>query len=254
MLYRYFRWLDDVIDSRETSEKDKIEFLAQERSRIDDLYALPRMPAPDLPAQIVGYDRRHGNRLKSWIKLMFEVFEFDARRAGRVLGSDEIFDYSRRLAEAYTRLLINFIEPRYPYAAADARLAHACHLLHMLRDYEIDLGLGYINIGRDEADRYGFRIGEAGGEGFRRWLDDRLDMVDQIFKEGRSRILALPFARVKLIALLYCFRYKQVMQRVRRRGLSRTADHELRPADILRLIGEMSGLTARHLWQRMKLW
>jgi len=190
LLYQYFRWLDDRIDDKLTPGKDKISFLAGERRRINDLYARPIVSAPDLPAQIVRYDRRHDNRLKPWIALMFEVFDFDARRAGRVVESRAIVEYSRRLAEAYTRLLVNFIEPRYPYAASDAQLAHACHILHMLRDYEIDLDLGYINIGHDEAARHGFKIGDTTGQGFRHWLDDRLAAIGASINTG----LGLDFA------------------------------------------------------------
>ncbi len=249
-LYRYFRRLDDRVDDPALSAREKTALVAAERRRIEALYHAAD-PADPLD-RVVRYDR--AGRLRGWIRRMLDVFEFDARRTGQVVDRSQIMAYSRNLSEAYTRFLVEFLEPRYAYEPEDARLAHACHLLHMLRDHDIDQDLGYDNIGQDEAEHYGFQPGDCEGSGFRRWLQERLDLIEGLFASGRRSIRSRPYLRIKLIVHLYCFRYETVLRRIQRHGLHLPAAG--RPG-LLDLLGCGAGcmiLLLDHAWQRLRPW
>lgn len=251
-IYGYFRWLDDRVDDPGLAAPEKTALVAAERRRIRALYAAPDPADPLDP--VVRYDLGRAGRLREWFDRMLDVFEFDARRTGQYVDRPQIMEYSQNLSEVYTRFLVEFLEPRYGYEPPDARLAHACHLLHMLRDHAVDRGLGYYNIGRDEAERYGFQPGDVGGEGLRRWLGERLDLIDDCLRAGWRRIRRKRSLRIKLIVHLYCCRYRPMLRRLRRHGLGPAAGRPPGLTDVLRSAAGALFLLAGHLWQRLRPW
>ncbi len=250
-LYCYLRGLDDFVDDPKTSVPDKKIFIAAERGRIDGLYTTAN-PADPMNL-VIQYDIQHGRQMREWLHQLLDVFEFDIQRTGQRVISGQIMSYSRRLSEAYTHFLIAFLEPRYQYNPQDAQLAHACHLLHMLRDHEIDHKLGYYNIGTDEAQKYGFQNGATKGAGFQRWLNERLNMIEEYLSAGRQRLQNQPSLRIKLIVYLYCHRYCKVLNHLRRHGLAATKIKSGQP-DLLRMAAGSILLIISHAWQRLKPW
>jgi hypothetical protein len=124
----------------------------------------------------------------------------------------------------------------------------------MLRDRDLDRSLGYFNIGRDEAQRFGFRPGDRGGEGVERWLRERLDLIDECLRAGWRRIRAKRSLRIKLIVHLYCCRYRPMHRRLRRHGLGPACGGPPGPADVLRSLSGALFLLAEHLGQRLRPW
>lgn len=198
-------------------------------------------------AQIVYYDRSHNNMLRPFMTRMMDVFEFDSARQYKKVTEQELLDYSLTLGSAYTQLLVRFVEPRYRIEQDNVQLAHACHQSHMLRDFEEDLKLGYINIAKQDIDTYHVDP-HIRDDNFRQWLKDRITSIREKFKKGNARLDRVPILRIKIIARLYCFRYESVLQQIEDTDYQLLADYTLRVRDTLKLMPILFSTIFRHIW------
>jgi len=247
LLYTYLRTVDDYIDTRERTPQEKQRFLRAQRNLIDDLYAGKVLQGSSMIARIVLYDRCHDNMLRPFIARMMDIFEFDSARQYKNVSEQELLDYSLALGSAYTQLLIRFVEPRYRVEQENVQLAHACHLSHMLRDFQEDLKLGYINIAKQDIKTY--RVDpNMQDDNFRKWLKDRIAGIREKFKKGKVRLDSIPILRIKIIARLYCFRYEAVLQQIEDADYQLRAAYHLRVRDILKLTSTLFATIFRHIW------
>lgn len=251
VLYSYFRWLDDFVDERSRSERERREFISGQDSVIRGLYRSRSTDRNGLIGRIVQHDLDGGCRLKPLILTMLDTFRFDLKRANRVVSFDELQDYSRNLGSAYAGLLLCFVEPTYKRQEEDSLLAHACHLVHMLRDFEKDRKLGYINISQEEMEEHNIRLSQIEDERFEEWLKDRIKTIQRYFLKGKAKLNENPVLRLKLIGHLYCFRYETVLRQIREAGYRLKDSYSLRFQDVARLILTSIFVPLRHLWQTM---
>lgn len=250
LLYTYLRTVDDYIDTIEHTPQEKQRFLVQQRTLIDDLYAGNVSQTPSMIAQIIQYDRHHDIMLRPFIIRMMHIFEFDSARQDKNVSEQELLDYSLALGSAYTQLLIRFVEPRYRVKQENVQLAHACHLSHMLRDFQEDLKLGYINIARQDIDAYGVDP-TIQDDNFRKWLKDRIALIRKKFKQGNARLDRIPVLRIKIIARLYCLRYEAVLQQIEDADYRLLTAYHLRVRDVLKLAAILFTTIFRHIWHSL---
>lgn len=209
LLYSYFRELDDYVDAPGRDSHDALEVIREQRDLVDKVYVTGRSQ-PGLPiSPVLVEDRANGKRLRPAVHSMLDVFEFDSRRKGKAVPQQDLMLYSMKLAGAYTGLLLAFIEGGTRYQALGAELAHACHIIHMLRDYRQDRELGYINV----PDRVG-----AGDQGLSCFIDKTVAHVEDLLRRGKERLATIPSLRVKLMAALYCSRYERVLVHIKSSG------------------------------------
>lgn len=251
VLYSYFRWLDDFVDERSRSERERKEFISGQDSVIRGLYQSRSTDRNGLIGRIVQHDLDGGCRLKPLILTMLDTFRFDLKRANAIVSFPDLENYSRNLGSAYAGLLLCFVEPSYKCRQEDILLAHACHLVHMLRDFNKDRKLGYLNISQEEIEEYNIRLGQVQDENFRGWLKDRIEAIQRYFVRGKAKLNENPVLRLKIIGHLYCFRYETVLRQIRKAGYRLKDDYSLRFQDVARLILTSIFVPLRHLWQTM---
>lgn len=251
LLYCYFRSLDDFVDEKKRSEKERGEFVSEQRALVMNLYQQRNANCDGLIGQIVEYDLDRGCRLEPLILRMLDTFQFDLKRENRVVSFEELQSYSRNLGSAYAGLLLCFVEPGYECREEDSLLAHACHLVHMLRDFEKDRRLGYVNISREEMEEHRIRLRHIQDEGFRGWLKDRIKTIEKYFVWGKARLNKNRILRLKLIGHLYCFRYERILRQISKAGYRLKDDYPLRGADVARLILTSISVPLRHMWQAL---
>lgn len=250
LLYTYLRTVDDYIDTRERTPQEKKRFLREQRNLIDHLYAGKVLPETSMIARIVLYDRYHNNMLRPLIARMMDIFEFDSARQYNNVSEQELLDYSLALGSAYTQLLIRFVEPRYRVERENVQLAHACHLSHMLRDFQEDLKLGYINIAKQDIKTY--RVDPyIQDDNFRKWLKDRIAGIREKFKKGNARLDRIPILRIKIIGRLYCFRYQAVLRQIEDADYRLLTAYHLRVRDVLKLTAILFTTIFRHIWHSL---
>ena len=237
-LYEYFREIDDYIDEADGDRDEKMRFLDQRIEFLDGIYrgdyTQPVVPLDREILKVVRYDLAKGSHLRAAILRMFEVFRFDAARKGRLITGSEILASSRALSHSFVEMLLYFVNQGYEYKESDLLLAHACHLIHMIRDYFNDQRLGYINIPKDEIARYNIKLDRTDDSNFRAWLRDRVYFIKRLLRRGEAGLSSIPDFRIRLIARLFSFRYEIVLKRIEENGYQLQTRYSSKPMDLIR--------------------
>ncbi|MBN2620006.1 squalene/phytoene synthase family protein [candidate division WOR-3 bacterium] len=253
-LYAYLRQVDDFIDEGKAGRDEYLDYIQKQRIIVHELYSNGAAADDSLLSQIIEHDRMYGHKFKACIDLMMDVFEFDARRKNNgSVSALELHSYSMNLARAYTHFLIHFVEPRYQRSENDILLAHACHLAHMIRDLMIDHDLGYINIPREDASAYALDPVIFNTVEMSRWLKKEVRRIEHLMRQGKRALCSSPMFRVKLIGLLYCFRYEVIVRQIKTVGYSLRTSYPMCFMDMMRLCGQCFAVCVKHLFQCVRI-
>ncbi len=231
--YAYFRWADDVIDGSQ-SNGECIAFVKRQKELVNRLYRNERpddlTPEEEIIADLISHDRSENSGLRSYIYNFLAILEFDARRKGQLVSQQELTWYSDRLGKAVTDDIQYFIGNGHPYPDTDNRYlaATAAHITHMLRDMVEDVPEGFVNIPREYLEAHGLNPEDVDNPAFRAWVQERVELARQYFREGNRYLDELDVLRCKIAGYWYCFRFEVVLDAIERDGYTLRADYSER--------------------------
>ncbi len=252
--YGYFRWADDVVDTGSQHDNERVSFIKRQRELIGRLYQNERpdnlTAEEEIIADLISYDRE-GSGLHSFVLNFLAAIEFDAHRKGQLASQRELMRYSNHLGQAVTDAIQYFICNGHPYPKAKDQYlaATAAHITHMLRDLVGDVEEGYINIPREYLEEHGIGPQDVGSLAFRAWVQERVALARQYFRDGKRYIDGLDVLRCKIAAHWYCARFEGVLDTIEREAyLLRPQYNERRKVlSWLRMAWLAAVITARHL-------
>jgi hypothetical protein len=159
-IYVYFRWVDDIVDSKSLSQGSKREFLDLQNKLLKQMYE-GRCKRKKMRHEEKGiYDAimlykgsKDEEELKKHIFNMMQTFEYDLQRHGKAVDEREFMKYSRYISDAYAFVFLSVWgikknDKHYNKKLMDEfgktiyditkDYAHHCHLIHTLRDFDED--------------------------------------------------------------------------------------------------------------------
>jgi len=219
--YRYFRWLDDLIDEIVPSQQARMALLARETALISAWYDGQNAAGPEYaPEQsiykVIQHDRANGYKLESMVRLFLDALRWDASRRHHMVSQEALDRYSMLLGQAYAQGLL-FGLNLDPY---DRRLLRAgrsagtaAHLAHMLRDFEDDLSLGYVNVSREDQLRFGLQFPDPDPTSVVQWKQHLAERACAMFEEAKLLGRDLPTFRARMLFRLTCVRYRLIAER-----------------------------------------
>lgn len=218
ILYTYLRWLDDYVDNIKINKSEQEKLLRRQSKMISCYYDGNKFKTRNhyekYISKVIEYDIKNGYGLRTVIRKMFEVFDFDTKRKNTIPHFEELKDYSKKIGDAYTRALLFFLAPGLPYKEEFSLSAYASHQVHLLRDFLIDEENGYFNISREEITQFNIKKDLTQDENFSRWVKEKLKDIKHLFKKGKKHIKNIPILQVRLTGYLYCSRYEKVLSRI----------------------------------------
>lgn len=218
--YAYFRWVDDEIDVRLNSKKDRIEFINRQKQIINNAYENRSVsnlaPEEKLIVDLIATNRNKTSKLHSFIYNFVRIIEFDASRKDKRITKKELNWYSEILAIAVIDCIEYFINHDYIYpdSANQYKAAVAAHITHMLRDYYEDLDEGFINIPEEYLLSHNIKPEDVQTEAFRDWVKSQVNLARKYFRQGMTYWKNLPVLRGKLAAFWYCTRFEKVLDMI----------------------------------------
>jgi phytoene/squalene synthetase len=251
LLYQYLRAVDDFIDDPGIDQAAKARFLDEQYTHIRSLHDGGPARTCTLLAWIARYNHRNGNVLKEDIMRMLAVFGFDVRRRGKAVSAAELETYSMSLARSYAGVLLYFIDPECEVREDAVLIAHACHMAHMLRDHLIDLRAGYLNIPREDLERFDIVPGQLESKGLRSWVKSRIETIEAYLRDGKERVLSGRPLRIILIACLYCFRYEIILRRLRESDFILQHEYRIRMVDAVCFFYAITLMFARFMTRKL---
>ena len=221
-LYSYLRWVDDYVDNIKIDKSKQKNFLHGQSTMINCLYGGNKFKTKNYfeksISRVIEYDIKNGFRLRTVIKKMFEVFDFDIRRKNAIPHFEDLNDYSKKIGDAYTRALLFFLAPNLTYKEEFSLSAYASHQVHLLRDFIIDKDNDYFNISREEITRFNIKKDLTHDKNFSDWVRDKVETIKILFKKGKMQIKKIPILQVRLTGYLYCSRYEKVIAHIEKDG------------------------------------
>jgi len=218
LLYAYLRWLDDYVDNAKIDKSEQKNFLRGQSKMINFLYDGNKYETKNYfeesISRVIEFDIKNGHRLRTVIRKMFEVFDFDIKRKNTIPHFEDLNDYSKKIGDAYTRALLFFLAPSLPYKEEFSLSAYASHQAHLLRDFIVDKKNYYFNISREEIIRYNIKKDLTQDKNFFRWVKDKVKNIKILFGKGKKQIKSIPISQVRLTGYLYCSRYEKVIARI----------------------------------------
>jgi phytoene/squalene synthetase len=240
--YAYFRWVDDILDvaADSGSMPDQAEearrrvFLERQKSLLEKCLAgeIPEdiNNQERLLVELVQSDREKNSGLKSYLRHMMLVMDFDVRRRGRQISLVELNEYTRWLAIAVTENMHHFIghEAVAPRDETRYLAVTAAHIIHMLRDTYIDLENGYINVPREVLDNYRITPQDIHSEAYCAWVRNRVDLAHEYFEAGKLNFLRMQNFRHRLAGLAYIARFEWLLKTIEQEGYHLRPDYSER--------------------------
>lgn len=228
--YAYFRWVDDRVDEEQTTQTERLDFLARQQEIIARCclgdWPMDLCPEEKLVADLIHSDPITNNGLHTYINQMMAVMVFDARRKGRFISQDELAEYTRALATAVTEALHYFIGHHDCSPQDETRYlaVTGAHITHMLRDACEDTAVGYYNIPQEYLKQHNFLPTDVNHDAYRAWVRQRVQLARDCFAHGRAYLARVENRRCRLAGYAYIARFEVVLDAIE------ADDYRLRPA------------------------
>ncbi len=244
--YGYFRWVDDTLDAESATGVERSAFLERQKSLLEKCYRGEIPLDVDIQEQmlidLIQRDDERDSGLKSYLRNMMQVMDFDARRRGGLILQVELSEYTRWLATAVTDNLHHFIG-HGEYAPRDETrylAVSAAHIAHMLRDTCDDLQAGYYNIPREVLEANHITPQDVQSDAYRTWVKSRVQLARQYFEAGRDYFARVQNVRCRLACFAYIARFDWLLNTIEREGYSLRSQYNERKS---------VGTGARMIWQ-----
>ena len=222
--YAYFRWLDDALDTESGLSSERGVFIQRQMSLMESCYRGEFVQDVTIEEQmlieLIQSDTEKNSGLQSYLRNMMAVMAFDAVRRGRLISQSELNEYSRLLANAVTEAMHHFIGHCCYSPQNEARYlaVTAAHITHMLRDTFDDIQAGYFNIPREVLDANRIAPQDVGSDGYRAWVQNRVQLARTYFKLGREYLSEVENPRCRLAGFAYTARFECVLDLIEREG------------------------------------
>jgi phytoene/squalene synthetase len=222
--YAYFRWVDDTLDKNGMHPRDRLAFLAQQKSLLAALSRgeqIARLcPEEQMLADLmrIPADKRKG--LDRYIEHLMAVMAFDAERQGLLASQTELAQYTWHLAAGVTEALHYFIggSDAAPQDGSRYLAAMAAHIVHMLRDAHEDAAAGYYNIPRETVQANGIGPADFDAPAYRAWVRQQVELAQALFKSGRAYLARVRCFRCRLAGYAYIARFERLLRTIERDG------------------------------------
>jgi phytoene/squalene synthetase len=218
--YAYFRWVDDCLDENTLVPKERIAFLDRQRALLAACYQGIGIedvsPEESMLVDLVQNHPQRGSGLELYLRNMMAVMQFDLKRRGRMVSQAELSQYTRLLATAVTEALHYFIGHDCPSPHGDNRYlaVQGAHIVHMLRDYQEDIQVGYINIPIETVQEHDLDLNDLDDPNFQAWVQSRLRLAETCFRLGREHIAQVGNLRCRLAGYAYLSRFEWMLQAI----------------------------------------
>jgi len=197
-LYTYFRWIDDIIDDPKKPIKVKKEFLDKQKEFLKGIYSENIKKNLNYEENcMLEATRAKDPALKKQVFDLFSTFYTDIERLKSPISYKELILYSKKIGFAYV-----FAIEYYSHKEVNKELfnlGHLAHIIHLMRDYDIDRKLGY----KLETIEYKTR---------KEICTKLLDYSKKDFLDYKKKLSQIKDKSLRKIYLMYFLRFEYVLR------------------------------------------
>jgi phytoene/squalene synthetase len=209
LCHSYLRWVDDFVDNKNNTVDEKRKFINNQKKllvsilsgAIADIHCIEDYYLYYIIQYALSVDN---TTLANEILNMIKTFEMDIQRIENngIFTQQELDRYAKGQANALFRILYSFFPTKKePKNNIKAVALASLHHFYLLRDFTEDLKLGYINISKEEIEKY--KLNETDLADVTRlteWVAYKISFIEKMMD---SEIVAVKEMPLKLKFLLY---------------------------------------------------
>lgn len=217
--YAYFRWVDDSLDQRLATERERCAFVERQQAILAGYYG-DLTPEERMLTDLLQRNPAEDSGLRAYLEHMMAVMVFDVERRGRTISQDELDAYSYHLAVGVTEALHYFVGHNEPSPQCEARYfaVAAAHITHMLRDTCEDIHAGYFNIPHEFLTAHHIDAGDVNSDGYQEWVKGRVQLARDYFTAGKDYLMQVRNLRCRIAGYAYMARFKATLNTIEREG------------------------------------
>ena len=215
LCYAYFRWFDDIIDSRKLKGND-INFIVERQKRfLSQLYKeeIPEELSTEelFLAHLVSFDKRYNKNIRKDLETLVDTLEFDSNRRNKLLSNEELNSYIDNNVRPYVNISLAIFNQSHVQKEGIYLTAKAGFVIDYIYSLRDDINLGYVNISKEDIRNYNINLSDLNSIEIRNWIKDKLNLVKkQLCDPQFSSLSLLP----KIISNIMLMKRKNKLKRI----------------------------------------
>lgn len=206
LICAYLIWADNVIDGTELTVIEKKKFISDQIKFID-LIIIGEQPNPEIKEQrylLLFSDYSLAINKTNFIydvKVILIALSWDVDRLGKdgIFSEKELTKYMDTLLESTFRLFVNLLLPEKNQYYDDDYISDFFWHLANARDFREDIEAGYINISREDIQKYNLNLQNiCEDKNLDRWFESIVPLLRELI-ESEAKILSKMHFKIKLI-------------------------------------------------------
>ncbi|HSP89078.1 MAG TPA: squalene/phytoene synthase family protein [Ignavibacteriaceae bacterium] len=205
MCFNYLKWVDDFVDNPGIDKSDKLNFIENQLHLLSNLSKGDKVDLKSNEEYFLYYLIQYANSIINYdlikeIRNSVESIQMDVNR----LFKDGIFSFSQlnqyidKLNRPVFNLTCIFLLPSVKIPENNKYVGKFVWKVLILRDFFEDLDSGYINISREEIEKYNLNIFDLKNDGNRfNWMKDKFSEYLNVLNEDIMIFKSIPL-KVKL--------------------------------------------------------
>lgn len=201
LCYAYLRWVDDFVDNPQHNIREKISFVGRQKILIDDFSSSKQAAQISFEESFLFHLIKFAlSRQKTFLidalKMLVDTIEMDALRLvhNGVYNKEEMKTYIEKNSKAFFDIITWFVAPNNPYTSQNIYCGKFATRLFMLRDFEDDVKIGFINITKEDLERYDLDEHSLYiNKNLNKWAEQQFnEIIEQLFIEALT-VKSFPF-------------------------------------------------------------
>lgn len=221
LCHAYLRWVDDFIDNKERTIDEKKKFIEKQKILLANLSSGNKTDLNLFEEYFLYYLIQYAHSVGNSIVIdevlnMIITFETDIRRIANdgILSEDELDKYANCQATALFRILKSFLSPLQENNCDEKNIVFpALHHICLLRDFSEDLALGYVNVSREDIDKFNLNVNDLLKDyRLTDWVESKTLHIEKMLEEEITVFKELPFKYKFILYGLFPYIYAKIIR------------------------------------------
>ena len=194
LCFAYLRWLDDFVDNPQNNIIEKISLVRRQKRLIENFNLFDEAAKIYIEESFLFHFIKFAiSQQKTFLidalKMMIDTIEMDALRLehGGIYDKEEMRAYIEKNSKAFFDIITWFVAPNNSYTLQNIYCGKFATMLFMLRDFEEDIKIGFINITKEDLELYDLDEHNIYiSNNLNRWTEKRFkEIIEQLFTEAK---------------------------------------------------------------------
>jgi len=221
LCHAYLMWVDNFVDNKGRTIDEKKKFIEKQKRLLVNLSSGNKTDINIFEEYFLYYLIQYAHSIRNSIVIdevlnMIVTFETDIRRIenGGILSENELDKYANGQASALFRILKSFLSPRRENNCNEKNIIFpALHHICLLRDFSEDLALGYVNVSREDINKFNLNVNDLMKDNrLTDWVEYKTLHIEKMLGEEITVLKEFPLKYKFILYGLFPYIYAKIIR------------------------------------------